>query len=105
MSDEGSEMVTMRRMPEFRATAPAQTIWAYKIASVLMKTEGGATISPADPGYASFDVSKGFANAWLKDGEKLRHGVEGGYYVNFPHGRAAVIDARAFEIMYEPLRR
>lgn len=93
-----------REMPRYRCH---KEVWALKIIEVIHKpnpdTTGqsaassyGATIVPAEPGYAAFDVPPEYVN---------KHQPEaGGYYVVYADGYASYSPAKAFEEGYTPIR-
>lgn len=94
MSDVG------REMPKYQCH---KQVWALKIAAVEHKsnpdktgrtaaTSYGAVLTPADEGYAPFDVPASYVE---------KHGPEaGGYYVVYADGYKSYSPAEAFEDGY-----
>ena len=77
-------------------------VWALKIESIVFdagiahlenrETDGSATITPADPGYAPFKVDHEYVR---------KHKPEaGGYYVVYLDGYKSFSPAKAFEEGY-----
>lgn len=92
-----------REMPKYKSH---KTVWALKIAEVAFdwvtanrenrETDGSATITPADEGYAPFKVDSQFVNKHLRN----TPGIVGGYYVVYSDGYASFSPAQAFEEGY-----
>lgn len=86
-------------MPKYRSH---KTVWALKIASIEFDsdkaraenrdTDSSAIITPADPGYAPFEVDGAYVH---------KHGPQaGGYYVVYADGYKSWSPAEAFEAGY-----
>lgn len=76
-----------REMPRYKCH---KEVWALKIASVE-----GFRITPADEGYAPFDVEPPVFARYTP--------VPGDYYVVYSDGYAAISPAKAFEEGYSPI--
>ena len=83
----------MHEMPRYKCR---KEVWALKIARIsLNETNTGAVITPAEPGYASFEVDTTFMS---------RHRPEaGGYYVLYQDGYNSFLPAQTFESGYTRL--
>ena len=86
-------------MPKYKCH---KEVWAMKIASIKLdrdraqaenrETDGSATITPADEGYAPFRVPHEYVH---------KHKPEaGGYYVVYADGYKSFSPAKAFEDGY-----
>lgn len=93
---EEPEMSASAEMPKYRSH---KTVWALKIASIIFdrvvaraegrETDGSATITPTEPGYAPFKVDHAYVH---KHQPKA-----GGYYVVYVDGYKSWSPADAFE--------
>lgn len=85
-------MEGQREMPKYRSH---KAVWALKIKSITPPadgTEGGATITPEDSGYAPFYVDSHYT---------AKHQPQaGGYYVVYEDGYKSFSPASAFESGY-----
>ena len=92
-----------REMPRYQSH---KKVWALKIASIVFdkdlafqdnnrETDGSATITPAEDGYAPFKVDAAYVR---KHQPKV-----GGYYVVYPDGYKSWSPAEAFEQGYTRL--
>ena len=92
---------TQREMPKYNCH---KQVWALKIARIEFdhdkaraenrETDGSATITPAEDGYAPFRVDHEFMR---------KHKPEvGGYYVVYKDGYKSYSPAQAFEEGYSP---
>ena len=76
-------------MPRYRCH---KEVWALKIASINQHARGGATITPAERGYAPFDVSAEYV---------AKHAPQaGGYFVVYADGYRSFSPPGAFESGY-----
>ena len=72
-----------------------KTVWALKIATVLLTKEGGAILATNDHGYAPWEVDSDYVT---------KHQPEaGGYYVVYEDGYKSFSPAEAFEAGYSRL--
>ena len=89
-------------MPRYKCH---KEVWALKIAGIARdsdkareeqrETDGSATITPAEDGYAPFKVDANYMH---------KHKPEvGGYYVVYEDGYKSFSPASAFESGYTPL--
>ena len=88
-----------RVMPKYKCH---KVVWALKIAKIEARAmdgdptsvaeQGGATITPVEEGYASFEVDREYM-------EKHNPHV-GGYYVVYKDGHESFSPAEAFESGY-----
>jgi hypothetical protein len=97
--------VAQREMPRYQCH---KKVWALKIAAIWPKPNPdltgqtaaasyGAIVTPADEGYAPFDVSGEFV---------MRTRMEvGGYYVIYEDGYTSYSPAKAFEEGYHLIAR
>jgi hypothetical protein len=81
-------------MPRYRSH---KDVWALKIAAIEFRPvnahhDGGATITPADTGFAPFPVDQAYVD---KHSPKV-----GGYYVVYKDGYQSFSPAQAFEEGY-----
>lgn len=88
---------TQAEMPRYKSH---KTVWALKIKSIQFdwelakqeenrETDGSATITPEELGYAPFKVDHAYVH---------KHNPEaGGYYVVYPDGYKSFSPAKAFE--------
>lgn len=84
------------QMPEYTCH---KKVWALKIKSIAIdgegenrETDGSAMITPEEPGYAAFKVSREYMH---------KHKPEvGGYYVRYKDGYESFSPAPAFEEGY-----
>jgi len=101
---EQTEPKTEQEMPKYKCH---KEVWALKIAGIEFETsttddeghrvDGGATIIPADEGYASFRVDAEYIN---------KHKPQiGGYYVVYEGGYKSFSPAEAFENGYTKIER
>lgn len=93
-------MTTAMEMPRYKCH---KEVWALKIEKIEMasgdrpavpneETDGGAIITPADPGYAAFKVDMEYMH---------KHKPQvGGYYVVYKDGYKSFSPAEAFEDGY-----
>jgi hypothetical protein len=89
-----------REMPVYQCH---KRVWALKIAAIKYdgegedrETDGSATITPADEGYAPFKVQHDYMR---------KHKPEaGGYYVVYQDGYKSFSPAEPFEEGYAPLK-
>jgi hypothetical protein len=89
----------MRELPKYECH---KEVWALKIAKIVRdgesqdrETNGTATITPADEGYAPFTVDAEFMR---------RHNPEvDGYYVQYEDGYKSFSPAKAFEDGYKAI--
>ena len=92
---------TQREMPKYNCH---KQVWALKIARIEFdhdkasaenrETDGSATITPAEDGYAPFRVDHEFMR---------KHKPEvGGYYVVYKDGYKSYSPAQAFDEGYSP---
>jgi hypothetical protein len=103
---EGAENV-QREMPRYKCH---KEVWALKIAEVDFdyeaaseqgrETDGSATITPVEEGYASFKVDANFVNKHWRF--TPRRQIVGGYYVVYSDGYKSFSPAKAFEEGYTP---
>lgn len=79
-----------KEMPRYRCH---KEVWALKIAGIENLADGGARITPAEEGYASFEVDAAYM---------AKHQPQvGGYYVVYPpDGYCSWSPAAAFESGY-----
>ena len=95
-------MNTSQEMPKYKCH---KNVWALKIDGIEFdrdkakaedrETNGSATITPADDGYAPFTVDSDYVR---------KHKPEvGGYYVVYEDGYKSFSPAGAFESGYTPL--
>jgi hypothetical protein len=85
MMSDGAEL------PRYRSH---KEVWALKIAAIEFDKgkDGGATITPAEPGYVAFKVDHNYV---------YRHEPKvGGYYVVYADGYKSWSPAEAFEDGY-----
>jgi hypothetical protein len=79
-------------MPRYKCN---KQVWALKIAKIELHggiSGDGATITPAEPRYAPFDVPGSYV---------LKHNPQsGGYYVVYDDGYKSFSPAKAFEEGY-----
>lgn len=76
-------------MPRYRCH---KEVWALKIARIECHPSGHATITPAEAGYAPFEVPKGYV---------MKHSpYEGGYYVVYEDGYKSFSPPGPFEAGY-----
>lgn len=90
---------TEAQMPRYRSH---KTVWALKIASIEFdadkaqetnrETDGSATITPVEAGYAPFKVEESYVRKHTPK--------EGGYYVVYADGYKSWSPADAFEDGY-----
>ena len=80
-----------REMPRYQCFKQA---WALKIAKLSHNADGGATITPEDPGYDSFRVPLEYLTK--------HRPTEGGYYIVYDDGYKSFSPAEAFESGYFP---
>lgn len=86
-------MTVTKEMPRYRSH---KLVRALKIKKILHHDNNpGATIHPADEGYASFQVDAEYLN------KHKPH--EGGYYVVYEDGYRSFSPAKAFEDGYTPV--
>lgn len=96
------EASAAREMPRYQSH---KKVWALKIAEIVFdrdlaketnrETDGSATITPADDGYAKFKVDAAYVH---------KHKPEaGGYYIVYPDGYKSWSPAKAFEDGYSRL--
>ena len=84
------EGVAQRQMPQYQSH---KKVWALKIAQVDLYRDGGSgRITPADEGFAPFDVDKEYMQ---KHDPKA-----GGYFVVYADGYKSFSPAEAFEEGY-----
>lgn len=86
----------MQAQQQFPRYISHKVVWALKIAftSAWPSQAGAATIHPAEPGFAPFEVPAEFV---------AKHRPEsGGYYVVYEDGYASFSPAAAFEAGYTP---
>jgi hypothetical protein len=84
MSDEAAA-----EMPKYRSH---KTVHAFKIAVVEPQPSGTALITPAETGYARFEVDRAYVQ---------KHSpMPGGYYVVYEDGYKSWSPAAAFESGY-----
>jgi len=92
---------TSREMPRYNCH---KQVWALKIAAITFdsdeaqktnrETDGSATITPAEEGYAPFKVDRNYVR---------KHNPQvGGYYVVYKDGYKSYSPAQAFEEGYTP---
>ena len=96
---EDGDMSVSKEMPKYKCH---KEVWALKIAKIEARAadgdatsvaeQGGATITPADEGYAPFEVNREYM-------EKHKPQV-GGYYVVYKDGYKSFSPAEAFEDGY-----
>src|SRR5690242_14762534 len=78
-----------RKPPEYKSH---KVVFALRIAEIMPHPEGGATIVPAEEGYAPFHVDQDFVD---------RHKpLVGGYFVVYKDGWKSFSPAEAFETGY-----
>ncbi len=78
-----------REMPRYRCH---KQVWALKIGEVVMLDDGRGVITPAEEGYASFEVSAEYMTKHVP--------ASGGYYVVYKDGYQSFSPAKAFEDGY-----
>lgn len=95
-----TEMATSSEMPRYRSH---KEVWALKIAAIEFdadkaradgnrETDGTATITPVEPGYAPFAVDAAYV--------RKHEPKAGGYYVAYSGGYKSWSPADAFEAGY-----
>jgi hypothetical protein len=93
------ESEAQRQMPQYQSH---KKVWALKIKSILFdidlakadnrETDGSATITPEDDGFAPFKVDQAYIR---------KHNPQaGGYFVQYPDGYKSWSPAEAFEEGY-----
>jgi hypothetical protein len=95
-----NDVAAAAEMPRYRSH---KHVWALKIASIVFdhdlakedgnrETDGSATITPSDVGYAPFKVDSAYVR---------KHAPQaGGYYVVYADGYKSWSPAQAFEEGY-----
>ena len=76
-------------MPKYQCH---KQVWALKIKSVKVASDGTAVITPADTGFGDFDVEASYIDK--------HHPQPGGYYVLYVGGYESYSPAYAFESGY-----
>lgn len=99
ISSGDNEMTPSRAMPKYQSH---KQVWALKIAAIEFdidkahaenrETDGSATITPAEPGYAPFKVDYAYV--------RKHEPKAGGYYVVYADGYKSWSPAEAFESGY-----
>jgi hypothetical protein len=85
-------MEAASQMPRYKCH---KEVWALKIKAIKRDGDGSATITPDDPGYASFKVDRDYV---------AKHKPQaGGYYVVYDDGYKSWSPAEAFEAGYTRL--
>lgn len=80
---------TSAEMPRYRCH---KEVWALRIAAIDPTADGGARITPAEDGYAPFEVDADYTS---------KHKPEaGGYFVVYKDGYKSFSPAVAFEEGY-----
>ena len=97
--NEGKKMNEQRELPQYKSH---KKVWAIKIKTVIYdvelakhenrETDGSATITPVDDGYAPFKVDYDYV--------KKHEPTDGGYYVLYEGGYKSFSPADAFESGY-----
>lgn len=80
---------TERQLPRYRSH---KLVRALKIGTIAFDGKGGASITPADDGYAPFTVDAAYINKHTPQA--------GGYYVVYDDGYKSFSPAKAFEDGY-----
>ena len=81
-------------MPRYKCH---KEVGAHKIKEIVIDDKG-ATITPAEPGYAPFRVEWAYVQKHLYD--QMRANVLGGYFVVYEDGYQSFSPAKAFEEGY-----
>lgn len=99
------EIGTGVEMPKYKSS---KTVWALKIKAVVFdyeqaskegrETDGSATITPVDEGYAPFKVDHAYVSKHFRN--RQRYEIVGGYYVVYNDGYKSWSPAQAFEEGY-----
>lgn len=80
-----------QEMPRYKCH---KEVWALKIASIRLTEDGRGWITPAEDGYAPFEVSAAYVSK--------HEPTPGGYYVVYKDGYQSFSPAKAFEDGYTP---
>lgn len=102
-----SGMGVSRKLPQYDCH---KQVWALKIAEVVFdsdlaradgnrETDGTATITPVEEGYAPFKVDANYVRKHLSGSSEP---IVGGYYVVYKDGYKSFSPAKAFEEGYTP---
>ena len=99
MENDFGEPSVGREMPRYKSH---KEVWALKIKAIAFdqalaaeqgrETDGSATITPEEPGYAPFKVDASYV--------RKHSPVVGGYYVVYDDGYTSYSPAAAFEAGY-----
>jgi hypothetical protein len=100
---DANEGQAMRELPRYKCH---KEVWALKIKGIMLdsdlaklddnrETDGSATITPEDEGYAPFKVDRHFVGK--------HNPIIGGYYVVYKDGYKSFSPADAFEDGYTKL--
>lgn len=86
-------MSVSAEMPKYQCH---KQVWALKIKEVKVASDGTAVITPAEAGFADFDVESSFIE---------KHSPKpGGYYVQYAGGYESYSPAEVFESGYSLLK-